>query len=253
MKKNYTYTGKCIWCGKRYPEVTFNTAPHIIPKAVGGKEIGLDICDDCNHYFGTHSRDFYSTNVVIKEMYLASSAFHIKGVAKKKRFSSAFFHFNTDNYRVKEKIHIKMSVLTSSFKRALYEMFLQKYHAVFHDGNTAKFNYIRKYARYNVGNPKVYYVFNHIVLREREPFYVNMPFTESLLKDLYEFGYYSFWFAGHYLIMEIFPFLASPKRKLIYLQNQANSSIIRVRGDERMFELTDIAQMDPFYLRFNGR
>lgn len=252
MKTPYSKTGKCIWCGRTSPEATFDTAPHIIPKAVGGKEIGFDVCDECNHFFGSHQNDFYSTNVVLKEMYLASSAFHVKGVAKKRRFSSAFFHFNVDTLQVKEKRHINMRILTNSFKRALYEMFLQKYHSQFLDGNSIKFNYVRNYARYDIGNLKVYYVFNHIVLREMTPYTVFMEFSEHAIKDLFEFGYYSFFFAGHMLIMEIFPFLASPKRKMLYLQNQANTSIITIKGDERLFELTDIRQMDPFYLRFNN-
>ena len=43
----------CIWCGKCEPEVEFNTIAHILPHALGGQEIVDDVCDDCNHYFGT--------------------------------------------------------------------------------------------------------------------------------------------------------------------------------------------------------
>lgn len=53
VKKEYINTGKCIWCGKEKPVVSFHTAPHIVPKCLGGVEIGTDICDDCNHAFGT--------------------------------------------------------------------------------------------------------------------------------------------------------------------------------------------------------
>lgn len=53
MIKEYTQTGQCIWCGKTKPEVTFRSEPHIIPEALGGKEIGVDGCDQCNSYFGT--------------------------------------------------------------------------------------------------------------------------------------------------------------------------------------------------------
>ena len=52
MRRTYTNTGKCIWCGKTSPEVTFYTEPHIVPHSLGGSEIGVDVCDDCNHFFG---------------------------------------------------------------------------------------------------------------------------------------------------------------------------------------------------------
>ena len=48
MKKEYTKTGKCIWCGKSYPDVTFLKQPHIVPRNMGGGCIGFDICDECN-------------------------------------------------------------------------------------------------------------------------------------------------------------------------------------------------------------
>ena len=51
--KTYINTGICIWCGKKFPEVSFQSKPHVLSKRLGGDEIGLDICDDCNHYFGT--------------------------------------------------------------------------------------------------------------------------------------------------------------------------------------------------------
>lgn len=250
-KKDYIKTGICIWCGKKKPYVSFNTAPHIIPKSLGGTEIGVDVCDDCNSYFGTPTKDFYSTNVVLKELYMASSVFHIKGVAKKKRFETAFFQFNTEKYRIKEKRHLDMNKLTKSFKRALYELFLQKYHTIFNDALTSKFYYIRQFARYGKGNLKVYYIYNNIILREQKPYCVNLHFSRSALKDLFEYGFYHFWFAGHILILEIFPFLASSQRKKQYLQKIAKTFIIGAKGDECMFELTHISQMDPFYLRLH--
>ena len=51
--KQYKETAKCIWCGQMEPKVSFATAPHILPRRLGGTEIGFDVCDECNHYFGT--------------------------------------------------------------------------------------------------------------------------------------------------------------------------------------------------------
>ena len=49
MQKNkYIHDGKCIWCGRGEPTVTFYTKPHMLPKALGGYETCLDVCDECN-------------------------------------------------------------------------------------------------------------------------------------------------------------------------------------------------------------
>ena len=56
MKKPFVNTGKCIWCSRSCPEVTFFSEPHILPHSLGGDEIGVDVCDDCNHYFGKATR-----------------------------------------------------------------------------------------------------------------------------------------------------------------------------------------------------
>lgn len=41
-----------VWAN-RGDGVTFYTKPHIGPHNFDGKEIGVDVCDDCNHYFDT--------------------------------------------------------------------------------------------------------------------------------------------------------------------------------------------------------
>lgn len=75
MKKEYTKTGKCIWCGKSYPDVTFLKQPHIVPRNMGGSCIGFDICDECNDYFGTPTKAMPSTNLVFKEVFNAIQFF----------------------------------------------------------------------------------------------------------------------------------------------------------------------------------
>ncbi len=53
-RHKYINTGKCIWCGRTESDgATFYDKPHIVPHGLGGQEIGVDVCDDCNHYFGT--------------------------------------------------------------------------------------------------------------------------------------------------------------------------------------------------------
>jgi hypothetical protein len=48
----FSKIGKCIWCLKGKPDATFNHAPHTISKQLHATNIGFDICDSCNDYFG---------------------------------------------------------------------------------------------------------------------------------------------------------------------------------------------------------
>ncbi len=63
MKRTFVNTGKCIWCGRSVPEVTFYSEPHILPHSLGGDEIGVDVSDDCNHYFGKATRGIPIVNL----------------------------------------------------------------------------------------------------------------------------------------------------------------------------------------------
>ena len=70
----YKKTGKCIWCGKEEPEVSFNTVPHILPRALGGPEVGFDVCDECNHYLGLLQKG--STEFLVWTMHLKRYSGH---------------------------------------------------------------------------------------------------------------------------------------------------------------------------------
>lgn len=75
---NYISTGKCIWCGRTIADgATFHNIPHVFPHALGGEDTCTDVCDDCNHYFGTtKTHGIPSIDLTFKEisMHIASSA-----------------------------------------------------------------------------------------------------------------------------------------------------------------------------------
>lgn len=39
--RRYKEVGKCIWCGATEGNTSFETAPHILPRRLGGTEIDL--------------------------------------------------------------------------------------------------------------------------------------------------------------------------------------------------------------------
>lgn len=65
----YVKTGQCIWCGKQEQEVFFDAAPHIVPHNLGSDDIGFDVCNDCNHYFGKAKRGVPSCVSVQKRIW----------------------------------------------------------------------------------------------------------------------------------------------------------------------------------------
>lgn len=251
-KKEYVKTGRCIWCGKRFPEVTFYNKPHIVPHNMGGDCIGVDVCDECNSYFGTATKTTPSTNLVFKEVFQTINFFSKTLTPNSyKEYHSAYFRYDFRKNTLKLKLLLSLSVFTLQFKRSLYEVFLQKYHSMTGQGLDSKFNYIRSFARYSdiVTDLKVYYAYNQIILRSQDD-YADIPMTDNLLKDIDEYGFYSFWFMGHSFFLEINPIKCALTRS-VYLKEKANELLIPVDGTECIYEITNIFQIDFLMNRFS--
>lgn len=151
------------------------------------------------------------------------------------------------------KIILILKNVTRQFKRGLYEIFLQKYHFLTKDGNNPKFDFIRNYARYDIGNPHVYYAFNNIILapgiKERKNPILHI--SDKLIDDMEKYGFFHIWLLGHNFYIEVFPILTNRYRNQ-YLQMQANSTLLNAYGNESIYEFSDIKQIDFFMQRFNS-
>ncbi|MGL4852632.1 MAG: HNH endonuclease [Phocaeicola sp.] len=252
MKQKYSKTGKCIWCGLEEPEVHFNTEPHIIPSSLGGKEIGFDICDDCNHFFGKATQGSPSVNLAFKEVF---NAFRIFGrnldENTHKDLKSIFFEYWHKKRTIRIKRNFNAFSLTKQFKRGLYEVFLQKYHYETQNGNHPMFDVVRKYARNGIGNLRIYYAFNNIILVPTEESSLILPMNERILNNMMTSGIYHFFFLGHHFYLEVLPTAFNINGKK-YLQSEANSILINAIGNEQIFEFTDITQVDFLMERFNN-
>lgn len=148
MKKTpFIKTGKCIWCGKTEPEVTFYKKPHIVPDSLGGENLGCDICDDCNHFFGTATPGVPSIDFAFKEVFGAFRMFG-KNLDENsyKKYQSALFEYRHSKRLIRIKQTINIPLFTEAFKRGLYEVFLQEYHRQTGNGNHPMFDFIREYA-----------------------------------------------------------------------------------------------------------
>lgn len=114
--KEYVHTGECIWCKRKKPYVTFFTAPHIVPKSLGGTEIGFDICDDCNKYFGkcTSENKAISIDLAFKEVFNACINSLGDGAEKLMPYSSALFHYNRAEDKIKLNAHSHSLILLNN-------------------------------------------------------------------------------------------------------------------------------------------
>ena len=170
-KKLFTNKGVCIFCGKSIPEVTFSHKPHILPKSMGGTIIGVDICDSCNEYFGNPDALIvnpprFAVEVCVKEVMNISRHFFLKHFKKQnEKLSSTLFSY----YESKKILKFRQqnwqnlgfqSFFARQFKRGMFELFLQAYHHKTGNGLDYKFDNIRRFARYNEGDAKLFYVFN---------------------------------------------------------------------------------------------
>lgn len=250
LKPPYIYTGKCIWCNKSMPDVSFNTEPHIIPKSIGSREIGIDICDDCNNYFGSASKYAPNTNIVFREVFNCSLFFFASNNKKRAnaRRKICWTYFEYDNktgiFRLKRTFPI--ITFTRVFKRSLYEVFLQKYHACYPDDNLDKFEAVRQFARYNHGNLKVLFARNKVIMHSDLRHDIQLPMSEHLKQEMERTGFFHFIFCGHHLFLEVLPLTAS----LSYpdcIREFYTSSVLPIDKDCGIFELDDIRKFDMFF------
>ena len=252
MGKKFVNTGKCIWCGRTEPVVTFLEEPHVLPRRLGGKEIGVDVCDECNHYFGTAQKGKPAIDVAFKEIFNAFRTFGSNtDEHTHEHFKSIFFEYRHSKHTIRIKPQFNSKLVTEQFKRGLYEVFLQRYHHVTGNGNAPMFDMVRKYARYGIGNPHVFYKFDNVLLvtTNDEDRILNM--SEPMMKDIMESGMYCFWLFGHVFYLEILP-VAYNAYGRSYLQKQANNMLINVYGNERIFEFHDVMEIDFCMERFNS-
>ena len=249
----YINTGKCIWCGRSFPDVSFKTKPHILPGSLGGEEIGVDVCDECNHAFGTSSAGRPSPDLVFKEVF-AITRFMCSNLDENsyKQLHSTFFKYRHNTRTLSISSAFNPSVITRQFKRGLYEVFLQKYHLFTGDGNNPKFAAVRDFARYDKGDLRVFYAFNNIVLTEDRNLPPLLAMSDTSIEEMNQSGAFMFWLFGHPFFMEVFPTLFNVRGNQ-YLQNAANTYLITIMGNERIYELRDIMDMDFFMQRFSSK
>ena len=253
MSNSHINTGKCIWCGRTTEEARFTSDAHMLPHSLGGSEIGTDVCDDCNHYFGTATRGVPNVNLAFKEIFGAFKTFGDNlNENTYKKFRSTFFQYRHSQHKIIIKSNFNSRAITKQFKRSLYEVFLQKYHAVTGNGNHPMFDMVRKYARYGIGNPHVFYAFNNVLFSTASDEKVVLHMSDKMLEDMMHSGLYFFWLFGHMFYIEVLP-VAFNANGMRFLKEEGRKWLIPALGNEALYEFNDVMQLDFLMERFNSK
>lgn len=154
---------KCIWCLKRETEVPFEKEAHTIPKSLGGKNICENVCDDCNSYFGNFQNGQPAIEVVLKEALNISKHILLNQIKEKpkKQFTSEYFNVNFKVGTIKSKprysfARYRQEILGRLLTRGIYKIFLEERERQCNDAFDERFNFIRQFSRYNIGDYLVY-------------------------------------------------------------------------------------------------
>ena len=203
---------KCIWCFKTEPSVTFNKKAHTIPQSIGGKFICEDVCDDCNLYFGSKQAGLPSVEAAIKETFGIARARFMDASGKygknrlMPRFKSEYFNLDFKRKKIEFKYGFNGNLsfqenLAMQLKKGLFKMYLEELHRQLGTGFDDRYNFIRKFARFNLMNfPVIYFERKHgIILSGVEwvdvpRLIINEPFLQYLA---FEESFYEFEMMGH--------------------------------------------------------
>lgn len=233
-KKEYIRQGKCIWCLKSKPEVAFFTKPHTIPKRLNAHNIGFDICDSCNNFFGSDNKldkVTYSIDKVLKEFFNVHKFLlsNNKDSNSWRRFRSQFFSYYHTSKTLKLNIDYRRNAsyanqLTRKFKRGVYNIFLQEYHRNTESGLDKRFDRLRDFVRHDRGELPLYYLKSSNGVRITEDLKIphELPFNDHVLEIIDNYGFYqlrmtglNFYVAATEKASSNFDYLISDSRKQI--------------------------------------
>lgn len=252
-KARHTNTELCIWCGEKIPQVSFSHDAHVVPRKLGGSEIGVDVCDDCNTYFGAFSNPQPAVDVALKEV--LNTAFTLGKTLDResyKKYKSAFFSYHHSLGVVILKKWVSEEFFTRQFKRGLFEIFLQKYHKETLDGNNSIFDPVRQFARYNKGNLSVYYLSSNVILRPKDKENLSIiPMSKSLIEDMMKYGMFHLSLFGHNFFLEVFPEVSVLSKEYYLKEQEKLFSVLRYFGKVSIIKLNKITDMDFLMRRFH--
>lgn len=160
---------QCIWCKKTESETPFDTKAHTVPKSLGGKRICENVCDECNQIFGRHYFQLPPVENAIKEAFHVTRARFLEQMGEvgrnkimTKADSSTYFKIDLAKKSIKPKASYRLQKgflrnFGRQLKKGLYKIYLEETERINKNGHDERFDFIRHFARYNIGDFPVFY------------------------------------------------------------------------------------------------
>lgn len=160
----------CIWCKKNESESKFEKIAHSVPQSLGGRNICINVCDECNHYFGSPQASHISIEEAFKEVFNITRARltnALQVVLKKQnkgRFKSRYFVLDIEKKKCKLKSSFRydsffQTKFVNLFKRGLYKVYLEEVERQFGTAHLEKYDFVRQVARYGFDTYPLYYFY----------------------------------------------------------------------------------------------
>lgn len=198
----------CIWCCRNQPKVTFDKLAHTFPQSLGGKNICQNVCDECNAYFGSPQDMSPAIEVVLKEFLNLSKYRLLKNVdeVRLSRYKSEYFKVNSafTSINLKPRYQLRYQFKKSLgrlFRRGLYMVYLEERERIMGDARNERFNFIRRFSRYNLEDYPVYFLkpkFDLVLFGSGDVLNPQLRFTPTSAKEDEKFRMYSYQIMGHY-------------------------------------------------------
>ena len=201
---------KCIWCQDDETKVTFKRPAHIFPQSLGGKRVCANVCDSCNSYFGSKQSLSPSVEIALKEPLNISRTFILSNLnrnSKNIRFKSEYFDYDLKRQIIRAKFKYRLQSdfqkeFTKQFKRGIYKIFLEERSESIGDALDSKFDFVREFARFGLGDYPVFYCKPRtpaIIVAKEDLSNPVIKFTEHSDMIMKEFGFYGYYFMTHML------------------------------------------------------
>lgn len=176
----------CIWCRRSTGVVPFNKKAHTFPDSIGGMSICEDVCDECNEYYGNKNNEGLSVEIVFKEALNLSKALLLRNTGNNYWHRSEFFAVDWKNRIIKHKKKYSTNPrfqekIGRLFRRGMFKVFLEERQKQKSDALDDRFNFIREFARYDLGDYPIFYhkpKFNWLFFQEDDVKEPIIRFTE---------------------------------------------------------------------------
>jgi len=235
----------CIWCNKDESTVSFQKKAHTFPQSLGGDSICENVCDLCNHYFGSPQSQSPAIEVILKEILNISKYLllnQVNEIPKNKRYKSVYFNLNWKRKTINLKPRYSLrkgyqEKLGRLFRKGLYKVFLEERERQRKDAKESRFDFIREFARFDLSDYPIYYLkpkFSAIFFSLID---VNKPmirFTEHSDKVDRDFKVFDYMIIGHTFCIPtsryfVGLYLDYYKKHLIETDNPFGTEIIPIK------------------------